>query len=227
MRPPEGLLALRPAVLVLAPRGQPATVDQRPRALEAIVAPPQIAPLVLDRLGGDLGVLLGEGADDVEVTIDGYTYSAFVKPGTYHVYAYGRTNDTPYACMSKIEVTIGGAQLDLTLEMAYDVTGVVHIGSAPSTVPGRVTATTPEGAFVTTSSSRNGSFSLVLPPGIYAMEYLIEGRDHGSTTLRLVQNGILGDNWENEYAAMKVGWGRYLGTLAAYLEHFPGRTATP
>ncbi|RLK23931.1 uncharacterized protein YndB with AHSA1/START domain [Micromonospora sp. M71_S20] len=66
------------------------------------------------------------------------------------------------------------------------------------------------------------------PDGTFmAMEYLIEGRERGSTTLRLVQSGVLGDDWETEYEAMGVGWDMYLGTLAAYLAHFPGRTATP
>ncbi|MER7443554.1 SRPBCC family protein [Micromonospora avicenniae] len=66
------------------------------------------------------------------------------------------------------------------------------------------------------------------PDGSFlAMEYLIEGRDQGSTVLRLVQSGVLGDNWETEYEAMKAGWDMYLGTLAAYLAHFPGRTGAP
>ncbi|MFD0970083.1 SRPBCC family protein [Plantactinospora endophytica] len=61
--------------------------------------------------------------------------------------------------------------------------------------------------------------------GFMAIEYLIEGRDQGSTVLRLVQSGVLGDNWETEYEAMQVGWDMYLGTLAAYVRHFPGRHA--
>jgi uncharacterized protein YndB with AHSA1/START domain len=66
------------------------------------------------------------------------------------------------------------------------------------------------------------------PDGTFmAFEYLIEGRDQGSTVLRLVQSGVLGDNWETEYEAMKAGWDMYLGTLVAYLTHFAGRTATP
>ncbi|MEH1015817.1 SRPBCC domain-containing protein [Micromonospora sp. CPCC 206060] len=66
------------------------------------------------------------------------------------------------------------------------------------------------------------------PDGTFmATEYLIEGRDQGSTVLRLVQSGVLGDNWESEYEAMRTGWDMYLGTLAAYLTHFPGRTALP
>ncbi|MEE6260101.1 SRPBCC family protein [Plantactinospora sonchi] len=66
------------------------------------------------------------------------------------------------------------------------------------------------------------------PDGTFlATEYLIEGRDQGSTVLRMVQSGVLGDNWETEYEAMRVGWDMYLGSLAAYVAHFPGRSATP
>lgn len=60
-----------------------------------------------------------------------------------------------------------------------------------------------------------------------AFDYLIEGREGGSTTLRLVQSGILGgDDWETEYEAMKAGWPLYLHTLVEYLTYFPGRSAT-
>jgi uncharacterized protein YndB with AHSA1/START domain len=66
------------------------------------------------------------------------------------------------------------------------------------------------------------------PDGTFmALEYLIEGRDQGGTVLRLVQSGVLGDNWEAEYEAMGVGWDMYLGSLAAYLTHFAGRTGAP
>ncbi|MEW9533704.1 SRPBCC domain-containing protein [Microbispora sp. NPDC049125] len=64
------------------------------------------------------------------------------------------------------------------------------------------------------------------PDGTFmAIEYLIEGREGGSTVLRLVQNGFMGDNWETEYEAMKTGWDLYLVKLAQYLTYFPGRTA--
>ncbi len=63
--------------------------------------------------------------------------------------------------------------------------------------------------------------------GFNAIEYLIEGRDQGATVLRLVQSGVLGDIWETEYEAMQAGWDMYLGTLAAYLAHFPGRVGAP
>jgi uncharacterized protein YndB with AHSA1/START domain len=61
-----------------------------------------------------------------------------------------------------------------------------------------------------------------------AFEFLIEGRQGGSTVVRLVQSGVLGgDDWEAEYDALRKGWPMYLRTLAQYLTWFPDRTATP
>ncbi|HVV18579.1 MAG TPA: SRPBCC domain-containing protein [Pseudonocardiaceae bacterium] len=63
------------------------------------------------------------------------------------------------------------------------------------------------------------------PDGTFmAFEYLIEGRDGGSTTVRFVHSGLLGDDWEAEYDALKHGDPMYLHQLAAYLKHFAGRT---
>lgn len=59
-----------------------------------------------------------------------------------------------------------------------------------------------------------------------AFEFLIEGRDQGSTTLRLVHSGFLGDDWENEYEAMAKGDAMYFHKLVTYLTHFPGRIST-
>jgi uncharacterized protein YndB with AHSA1/START domain len=65
------------------------------------------------------------------------------------------------------------------------------------------------------------------PDGTFmAFEYLIEGRAGGSSVLRLVHNGILGDDWEDQYDALGVGDFMYLRKLAAYLKHFPGRIST-
>jgi uncharacterized protein YndB with AHSA1/START domain len=64
------------------------------------------------------------------------------------------------------------------------------------------------------------------PDGLQmAFEYLIEGRDNGTTVLRLVHSGFLGDDWEAEYDALNEGDFMYLQKLAAYLKFFPGRTA--
>lgn len=61
----------------------------------------------------------------------------------------------------------------------------------------------------------------------HAMEYLIEGRDQGSTVLRFVHSGILGDGWGDEYLDQtSKGWDMYLFTMAEYVEHFAGRPGT-
>jgi uncharacterized protein YndB with AHSA1/START domain len=60
-----------------------------------------------------------------------------------------------------------------------------------------------------------------------AFEWLIEGRDDGTCVLRLVQSGVLGDDWETEYDALGKGWDMYLHQLAQYLTFFRGRTAAP
>ncbi|MFC4590202.1 SRPBCC family protein [Sphaerisporangium corydalis] len=58
-----------------------------------------------------------------------------------------------------------------------------------------------------------------------AFEYLIEARGQGTTVLRMVQSGILGDDWEAEYDGLSRGWDMYLHTLGQYLTHFQGRHA--
>ncbi|TDC63025.1 SRPBCC family protein [Streptomyces hainanensis] len=60
-----------------------------------------------------------------------------------------------------------------------------------------------------------------------AFEYLVEGRGGGSTVLRIVQSGMLGDDWQDEYDALRRGWPFHLHTLREYLAHFPGRTGVP
>ncbi|MGW4351525.1 SRPBCC family protein [Nocardia sp. NPDC004582] len=60
-----------------------------------------------------------------------------------------------------------------------------------------------------------------------AFEYLIEGREGGSTVLRVVHSGVLGDDWQDEYDALRRGWPFHLNTLREYLRYFPGRTAVP
>ncbi|MFJ6669878.1 SRPBCC domain-containing protein [Actinosynnema sp. NPDC091369] len=61
-----------------------------------------------------------------------------------------------------------------------------------------------------------------------AYEFLVEGRDRGSTVLRMVAGGFLpGDDWEEEFEAMTAGGEMFWQTLVTYLRHFAGRTARP
>jgi uncharacterized protein YndB with AHSA1/START domain len=65
------------------------------------------------------------------------------------------------------------------------------------------------------------------PDGVmHAMEYTIEGRVGGTTIVRLVHSGFLGDDWEGEYEALTEGDPMYLHQMAQYVEHFRGRRAT-
>ncbi|MFD5830102.1 SRPBCC domain-containing protein [Lentzea sp. NPDC060358] len=61
----------------------------------------------------------------------------------------------------------------------------------------------------------------------HAMEYLVEGRDQGSTVLRFVHTGILADGWGDEFVDQQShGWDMYLFTLGQYVRHFAGRPGT-
>ncbi len=62
---------------------------------------------------------------------------------------------------------------------------------------------------------------------LHAFEYLVEGRDKGSTVVRWVHSGFLGDNWEKEYEGLSEGDPMYFDKLRIYLTYFRGRTATP
>ncbi|MFB4263014.1 SRPBCC domain-containing protein [Nonomuraea sp. GTA35] len=61
-----------------------------------------------------------------------------------------------------------------------------------------------------------------------AYEFMIEGRERGSTLVRMVTSGFLpGDDWQDEFEAMSRGLEMYFATLVEYLGHFAGRAATP
>ncbi len=66
------------------------------------------------------------------------------------------------------------------------------------------------------------------PDGTFhAFEYLIEAREGGSTVLRFVHSGFLGDDWEAEYDALRKGDPMYLHKLAQYVRYFSGRHGAP
>lgn len=55
------------------------------------------------------------------------------------------------------------------------------------------------------------------------LEFLVEGREGGTTVLRLVQSGLFGgDDWEAEYDGFGRGWDMFFHNLAEYFRHFPG-----
>jgi uncharacterized protein YndB with AHSA1/START domain len=98
--------------------------------------------------------------------------------------------------------------------------GAVAMDTGGQRAEAVVTAYEPAKRFATrTTAAPDGQFM--------AFEYLIEGREHSSTVLRVVHSGMLGDDWQDEYDALRRGWPFHLGTLQQYLTHFPGRTGVP
>jgi uncharacterized protein YndB with AHSA1/START domain len=76
--------------------------------------------------------------------------------------------------------------------------------------------------------TRFGSRTPEGPDGAFhAFEYLVEGRDKGSTIVRWVHSGFLGENWEHEYEGLSEGDPMYFDKLRVYLTYFRGRAATP
>ncbi|MFF3440673.1 SRPBCC domain-containing protein [Streptosporangium sp. NPDC002721] len=104
-------------------------------------------------------------------------------------------------------------------ELGTSAGGPAHLTMMGHTQQATITAYEP--------GTRLATRSAEAPDGRFmAMEFLVEGRDGGTTVLRLVQHGMLGDDWETEFEAMRAGWPIYLETLREYLAHFAGRTRT-
>jgi uncharacterized protein YndB with AHSA1/START domain len=59
-----------------------------------------------------------------------------------------------------------------------------------------------------------------------AVEFVIEGRDGGTSLLRYAHSGIFVDDWDTQYDAAQAHTDFYLHTLSEYLQHFAGRVAT-
>ena len=60
------------------------------------------------------------------------------------------------------------------------------------------------------------------PDGTFhAIEYVVEGRAGGTTVVRLVHSGMLGDDWESEYDALNEGDFMYLHQMTAVRHPLP------
>jgi uncharacterized protein YndB with AHSA1/START domain len=98
--------------------------------------------------------------------------------------------------------------------------GTTRTTMGGSTEEGTVTAWDPPTRFAyRTPEGPDGSF--------HAFEYLVEGRGKGTTVVRWVHSGFLGDNWETEYEGLAEGDPMYFDKLRVYLTYFRGRAATP
>jgi uncharacterized protein YndB with AHSA1/START domain len=98
--------------------------------------------------------------------------------------------------------------------------GAARMSIRGSTDEATVTAWEPPTRFASrTSPGPDGAF--------HAFEYLVERREKGTTAIRWVHSGVLGENWKAEYEALSEGDPMYFDKLRIYLTYFGGRTATP
>ena len=105
-------------------------------------------------------------------------------------------------------------------ELAPRLGGALRTVLPGFTMESTVTTWDPPHRFATTSPEA--------PDGrLMTFAFEIEGRG-GSTVLRFVHSGFLpGDDWEQEYEALKIGDPAYVAKLVEYVEHFRGRQAVP
>ncbi|MCU0851946.1 MAG: carboxypeptidase regulatory-like domain-containing protein [Thermoplasmata archaeon] len=115
-----------------------------------------------------------DGPESVELTITSLNYSAFVLAGEYKVYAVSTVMGYTYANMSIAYITRDSRQFDLELERAYEVTGMITIGSEAPGKQVTVTAVSSTGEEVSVRSSTTGRYSVKLPTGTYDISYLLE-----------------------------------------------------
>ncbi len=98
--------------------------------------------------------------------------------------------------------------------------GAARMSIRGSTDEATVTAWEPPTRFASrTSPGPDGAF--------HAFEYLVERREKGTSAIRWVHSGVLGENWKAEYEALSEGDPMYFDKLRIYLTYFGGRTATP
>jgi uncharacterized protein YndB with AHSA1/START domain len=132
------------------------------------------------------------------------------------------------------------AQVPATVEQVWDA-----VATGPGISSWFVGRTEIDGETVRTSfgerSMPAGTVTVAQPPHRFAYrsdtaadgrfvayEYLVEGRAGAATVLRTVTSGFLpGDDWADEYEAMRYGTELFFHTLTDCLRWFPGRHATP
>ncbi|MEW5748024.1 MAG: carboxypeptidase regulatory-like domain-containing protein [Candidatus Thermoplasmatota archaeon] len=127
------------------------------------------------------------GPEELSVDPIALSYSVFLMPGEYSVYATGRIGTTPYASMGTMEASAADPDHDIHLERAYDVSGIISIGDTVATKVVTVTATSSEGIQAVNQSTRYGDYSLALPPGEYALLFLLEDIEHAGDTSMYVE----------------------------------------
>ncbi len=99
----------------------------------------------------------------------------------------------------------------------------------PNEIEPREGATNPDGSRVTVwDPPRRFEVRVEGEEGsLNALEFVIEGREGGTTILRYVHSGVIDEeDWDNQYDAANEHTDFYLHTLGQYLRYFDGRAVT-
>jgi hypothetical protein len=118
------------------------------------------------------------GPEQVSMEIDSLTYSVYLMPGTYSVYATGTIGYVPYACMESIDVSPLEAHHDILLERAYSLSGSITVDGVFVQEPVAVIITSEQDVHAVNESTRYGYYYMVLPAGTYAVSFLLEEVKH-------------------------------------------------
>ena len=114
------------------------------------------------------------GPETKEQSLDLFSYSMLLIPGTYDVYASGISGSSSYAQMLSFDVSIDSRVCDIHLELANKLSGTITLESSTVTKPISITATSLFGVQISDKSSSSGVYSLTLPQGTYVVSYLME-----------------------------------------------------
>ncbi len=114
------------------------------------------------------------GPEEMTLSLSTGTYSEYVLPGTYRVYATATSGAYRYANISLIEVSYDSRQYDFVLSIAQDVSGTITMEGAETTKQTTVTAVASTGEQVSVKSTLAGQYTLDVPAGTYELSYVLE-----------------------------------------------------
>ncbi|MBN1677160.1 MAG: glycosyltransferase family 39 protein [Candidatus Thermoplasmatota archaeon] len=139
------------------------------------------------------GVLFG-AESDMELSLSGpetraltlggtISYSAYLLPGEYNVYAKGYLGADVYANVTSVTLSVDSRQHDFQLYPAHELRGSIDIDGRPVTKEVTIRAVSALGEAVETTTSLS-SYSIELPQGLYTVNFSMEDtKTEGGRTL--------------------------------------------
>jgi hypothetical protein len=114
------------------------------------------------------------GPESVNLTISSLNYSTYILPGTYSVYASGKTGSNSYVNTSLVDVSLTSRNFDFNLQRAHALLGEISVNSSSVSRSVTIIATASGGGVITAQSDTAGRYAVQLPPGSYSVQYVLE-----------------------------------------------------